>query len=510
MKHGKTFADYLSEHKKVLIVTVLGSILVLALVAAIMVPALAKKEPTETQSTDMLTNRWERPSASRRTIKATGQTVDKVIKYEDLIIEIPEIEVAKVDSAEDPDNAPTAPEKKEEQPEVQPETIEEVDTDCFANVSYGIDVSSHQEKIDWKKVKADGVEFAIIRCGYRGYESGKIVLDACFDYNITNAYKNGIKIGIYFYSSAISTDESVQEAAWIDQLLKTYTSKGIKIEYPIAYDFEEFDSHPTSRANGQTKEQVTDNALAYLDYLNSCGYKVMHYCSKYSRYERWDAVRLSKYDFWLAHYCEATDYKGSYVMWQYTSMGKVDGINGGVDMDISGTRTSEDAGSATFVICEKDNISAHAEPNAESEVVCVLEKDTVYDCLKTYAKDWSELYINGIYVYVRDTDITPAVGFVKCDTAYEAAGESLTYYTKCSDAEANIAGTIEKEIKLQGVGIYKDQWLKITYESYPYYVKTADVKEYVEPPVEEPDDDTSSDTSEQGDTSSEDENSSEE
>ncbi len=485
---------FLNMHKKACIVITIAAVTVLSTTAAFFLADSGKKDPVGTtsskssessevfelpESSESVSEPSSMPVVTQKTSseeKTVGRPVQPVekIKYKNQVINVPKVEVAKIDSKEDPSNTSNSS-KTTEQPKVQPKSNEEIKTNCFTNVAYGIDVSSHQGNINWAKVKASGIEFAIIRCGYRGYETGKIVLDAKFEYNILNAYKNGIKIGIYFYSSATNTTEAVEEAAWIDLLLKDQQKKGIRIEYPIAYDFEEFGSHPTSRANGQTKEEVTNNALAYLDYLSNAGYKVVHYCSKYSRYNRWDAERLNKYDFWLAHYCEATDFKGAYVMWQYSSQGKIDGINGYVDLDVSGIKSTEGNGTATFAICEKDNTLAYSAPSSNAAVVCTVKKDTIYDCLKTFEKDWSELYIDGRFVYVKDVDIT-TIEFAKSDNEYEAA-DKIPYYSKCIDEEEYIIGTIEKDTKLQVIGIYNNLWLKVTYNNKTFYIKYADVKE---------------------------------
>ncbi|MCQ2450494.1 MAG: hypothetical protein MJ080_00760, partial [Clostridia bacterium] len=293
-----------------------------------------------------------------------------------------------------------------------------------------------------------------------------------------------------FYSSAKDTTEAVQEAAWVDALLKEQKKKGINIVYPVAYDFEEFGSHSTSRANGLSKAQVTDDAVAFLDYLKSKDYKVLHYSCKAWMTSNWDAAKLKKYDFWLAQYCTAANYNGSYVMWQYTSQGKVDGIKGDVDLDISGIKSSENEGRASFAVCAKDEVLAYEKPNASSKVLYHLSGDTIYECLKTYEKDWSELYIypdgqeKGIYVYVKDTDIKEPE-FLTNDNEYETT-EKISYYSKAIDKKANIVGEIEKDTKLNVLGVYKKLWLKIEYNNNTYYVKFLNIKE-TEKQTESPD-----------------------
>lgn len=204
-----------------------------------------------------------------------------------------------------------------------------------SGTSVGIDVSKYQKDINWSQVKNSGVEFAIIRCGYRGYGSGEILMDPYFEQNITGALKNGIKVGIYFYSAAINENEAKEEARWVVNVIKKY-----KITYPVAYDYESFG---LGRLEGLSVKQNTDNAIAFLKYIKSAGYTPMMYASRNAYYQRWETQRITGCKFWLAHYnVEKSDYTGTYHMWQYTSKGTVPGINGYVDMDIAYFSYSKD------------------------------------------------------------------------------------------------------------------------------------------------------------------------
>ncbi len=199
----------------------------------------------------------------------------------------------------------------------------------FENVgtkSFGIDVSAHNGKINWAAVKAAGVDFAIIRCGFRGQSVGKIYEDAYFKTNVSGATANGIKVGIYFYSTAINENEAFEEAAWVISKIKTY-----RITYPVVYDFEDFGAY---RCSGVGGAQATSNAHTYLNLVRSAGYEPMMYANKSDITSRMSRGSFSC-KFWLAHYTTQTDYKGNYNMWQYTSRGRVDGISGNVDMNIA-------------------------------------------------------------------------------------------------------------------------------------------------------------------------------
>ncbi len=198
---------------------------------------------------------------------------------------------------------------------------------------WGIDVSKHQGEIDWKKVAEDGIEFAIIRVGYRGYAYGTIKEDPYFKANIEGALENGIDVGIYFFSTAISKAEAVEEAKWtLDKI------KGYNVTYPIVFDYEGYEN-PDYRSYGQTRKDRSDYAIAFLDYVREKGYLPMMYASQYYYNRQWDTDRLSDYNLWVAKYPSGNNgqlVEGSepkieypYAMWQYSSTGRVEGIQTG-------------------------------------------------------------------------------------------------------------------------------------------------------------------------------------
>ena len=205
------------------------------------------------------------------------------------------------------------------------------------DTAIGIDVSSHNGVIDWKKVKDSGVKFVMIRVGYRGYGSdGKLAVDSQFENNIKGALDNEIYVGIYFVPTALNEEESLQEAAFVVDTIKNYD-----IKYPIAYDFEYFGDRydPNSgnpyRTNGLSNEQLNANAKVFLNYIRSQGYTPSLYGSSSYLNSTWDSEVRSNNDVWVAHYgASKPSYTGSYTMWQYTSSGSVPGINANVDIDI--------------------------------------------------------------------------------------------------------------------------------------------------------------------------------
>lgn len=245
--------------------------------------------------------------------------VEKEVTYKGKTVTVPKAKVASANSKEDSQTKKTGGQTISAE-----EAVNKFEND---GQSAGIDVSAHQGKIDWAQVKASGIEFAMIRCGFRGYTAGSIYEDAYFKSNIKGAVNNGIMVGIYFYSVAMNEEEALQEAAWVVEAIKSY-----RITYPVVYDFEDFNR---GRTKGISSAQATSNAITFLNYVASKGYTPMMYASKNDITSNFDRSRLSGYKFWLAHYTSETNYTGSYQMWQYTSKGSVPGISGGVDMNVA-------------------------------------------------------------------------------------------------------------------------------------------------------------------------------
>ena len=196
------------------------------------------------------------------------------------------------------------------------------------NAALGIDVSKWQGEIDWDKVKQDGIEFAIIRCGYRGSVSGILVVDPYFEQNIRAASAAGIKIGVYFFTQAVNEVEAVEEASAVINLVKDYD-----IEYPVFIDTE--GAGGDGRADGLDIAMRTAVCDAFCSTIKNAGYTAGVYASRNWYNNNLETVSLERYVIWLAEYRKIPIYQGYYQMWQYTSSGNVDGINGRVDMNIS-------------------------------------------------------------------------------------------------------------------------------------------------------------------------------
>ena len=226
----------------------------------------------------------------------------------------------------------------------------------FNGMRKGIDVSAHQQVINWDLVKTSGIEFAMIRVGYRGWGSGTIIEDKYFERNIREAKRAGIKVGVYFYSGAINTSEAIEEAQFVINKVRNYS-----LDYPIAFDFEDFEN-TESRYYKLDKNQRTDISIAFLEMVKRHGYTPMMYGNpNYFNNERYfDTSRIvTQYKVWLAHYYWADSARNQYSdfvnflasgkktgysyegkqgtidMWQFSSEGIISGINGRVDLNIS-------------------------------------------------------------------------------------------------------------------------------------------------------------------------------
>ena len=202
-------------------------------------------------------------------------------------------------------------------------------SDGVRSGTIGIDVSKYQTGINWTKVKNAGINFVMIRCGYRGYGSGVLVEDPMYRSHISGAKAAGLRVGVYFFSQAVNEAEAVEEASMAVSLAKKYG-----INMPIAID-SEYAAGGRGRADGLSKSARTAVTKAFCDTVKSAGYTPMVYASKSWFSDHLNASQLSSYRIWVAHYAEKCGYTGKYHIWQNTDKGKVEGVPGYVDMNIS-------------------------------------------------------------------------------------------------------------------------------------------------------------------------------
>ncbi len=199
---------------------------------------------------------------------------------------------------------------------------------CVAGESlFGIDVSYWQGDIDWQQVKDAGVEFVMIRVGWRGSEQGLLDIDEYAQKNYEGARAVGIKVGCYFFSQSISPQEAVEEAEYVLDLVK-----GWQLDMPVVYDWEYISAD--SRTGNVDARLLTDCTKAFCDRIRQAGYTPMIYFNADQSHKQMFLEELTEYSFWLAMYESEMDYPYKIDMWQYTNTGTVPGIEGNVDLNL--------------------------------------------------------------------------------------------------------------------------------------------------------------------------------
>ena len=191
-----------------------------------------------------------------------------------------------------------------------------------------IDVSAFQPEIDWTAVKAAGVDVAMIRVGYRGYGSGKIVEDDMFRTHIQGALDAGLRVGVYFFSQALNYDEGVSEANFVLETIREFD-----VTCPVVIDTEFMDASD-ARTNELDIDSRTDSIVGFCETVEAAGYTAMIYSNRNWFVQSVDMSRLGDYKLWLAHYTNQPDFPYEYIGWQYTDQGTLDGVDGSVDLNV--------------------------------------------------------------------------------------------------------------------------------------------------------------------------------
>lgn len=295
-------------------------------------------------------------------------------------------------------------------------------------LSRGIDVSKWQGKIDWEQVADAGVDFAIIRVGFRTTDTGEIEADPYAAYNLQQAAKADLQLGAYFFSTATTVEEAREEARWTAEFIAGYP-----ITYPVVYNCEGFLSSG-SRMYGISTKQRTDQALAFLEEMEKAGYEGMFYASKTDLTDgvSWDTARIQEeYPVWVAQYpskpypqTARSTYYGEHTMWQYTSQGTVPGINAHVDLnvayfayqhtaapkdpdriggseDVSDVPIDSSFSDVDQLVTAKDVTNLRTEPSsvASETVMAQLSRGQWVRRTGVSTKGWSRLEYNGQTVY---------------------------------------------------------------------------------------------------------------
>jgi len=195
---------------------------------------------------------------------------------------------------------------------------------------FGVDVSSWQGDVNWKKLKEEGVYFAFIRAGYRGYESGALNTDQNFEKNVQGALDAGIKVGVYFFSQALNAQEAYEEASYVLDLIDGYD-----ITFPVVFDWETVSSD-TARTNEIETENLCQAANVFCSTVEEAGYIPMVYCNQSVSLLYYELSRIDAYDFWYAEYKDKPTFYYDFDIWQYGCTGKFAGVpDADLDVNIS-------------------------------------------------------------------------------------------------------------------------------------------------------------------------------
>lgn len=360
----------------------------------------------------------------------------------------------KAENAQEDPQAKIEEEKEEAKVQLPDLKASQYETD---EITTGIDVSEFQGNIDWKAVADSGIDFAMIRVGYRGMKNGEIKEDACAKYNLQEASKNGLKIGAYFFSTAVTEEEAKEEAEWTKNLLSGYP-----VTYPVAYNCEGF-QNPSSRQFELSVEERTKLADAFLKSIEEGSYTGMFYAAKNELDDNnlWNADDLSlNYRIWVAQYSDQTwpektksDYTGDHVMWQYTNQGKLDGIKGAVDFNVayfgySQSQQAVDENGAEQVeanvevgvnfteveeqVTAKDevNLRSTMEQGSDDNIVGSMKNGGTAVRTGVGNNGWSRIIYNGQTVYCVSNYLTTDLSYV---TPQETESEFKTKFTDVSE-----------------------------------------------------------------------------
>lgn len=311
-------------------------------------------------------------------------------------------------------------------PGCKPKRVKETE-----EITFGIDVARYQGTIDWQQVAASGVDFAMVRVGYRSLEDGIIKEDVNARYNMQEANHYGIKLGVYFFSTAVSEEEAIEEANWVADYISRYA-----ITYPVAYNCEGF-GEQGNRQYTLTKSERTTFALAFLKTIEEHGYDAMFYASKNEMEgdAKWEVSRIQEeYKVWVAQYpadpypqTRESSYTGPHQMWQYTREGTVDGITQPVDMDVAyfgyeginepmsdePPEIAEPDPEAMLTFTEtyeevtaKIEVNLRSVPDEEGEELFLLKNGEVAIRTATSANGWSRLEYQGQRCYAITSFLT--------------------------------------------------------------------------------------------------------
>lgn len=447
---------------------------------------------------------------------------------EEMLIELPESN--EVDETETEEDTKTSVAEAEEDPQNTgggsmtsqegasidiSQVVENVNGNETKELTLGIDVSKYQGTINWKKVADSGVDFAMIRVGYRTLKTGEIIADSNAKYNMQEASKNGIKVGVYFFSTAVTKEEAIAEANWVADYIAKY-----QITYPVVYNCEGFEDSENRQYN-LTKTQRTDMAMAFLNRVAERGYTPMFYAAKseLDGNAKWETNRIeTKYKIWVAQYPSqpypqtvAATYSGAHDMWQYTNNGIVPGISKSVDMNVAyfgfkNTVEAQDSKKAEDVNADAEALMNFKEVNesvtakdktnlrdipsqgSDSKVVHTLSNGEVATRTGISDSGWSRVVFNGKTYYAVSSYLTTDLNYQIPSSESENDNGIKTQFTavdelvtakdavnlrtlpSVTNEESQVIAQIKKGDVIRRIGINTELgWSKVEYNGQTLY-----------------------------------------
>ena len=338
-------------------------------------------------------------------------------------------------------------------------------------VTIGIDVARYQGTIDWSQVAASGIDFAMVRVGYRADATREICADTNAKYNMQEAQKYGIKVGAYFFSTAVTVEEAREEADWVADFVSQY-----QITYPVAYDCEGFEQ-PGSAQYNLTNAERTDIAIAFLQEIYNREYTPMFYASmsELAGNAKWDTTRIEgTYRIWVSQYPSApypetpkSSYGGTHAMWQYTNRGTVAGIGRAVDVNVAyfgyeGTAEAVNPETPEEVHADKEALMSFTEVNEtvtakdatnlrdipsqgeDSSIVYTLKNGETATRTGISDSGWSRITYNGQTVYAVSSYLTTDLQY---QTPQEGEGSGDGLKTKFADRNESVTAKIEVNLR---------------------------------------------------------------
>ena len=454
----------------VVAVTLLIIVIIVGIVAAVVLSYGNKEKPVariDQLSEETVPEQEAELSQPEENLKPEENIIEDDIRPEE---EDSEENVTEDEESEDPQGSAMS---TEQGTEVDVKTLLSSGSVAETNqVTIGIDVARYQGTIDWAQAAASGIDFAMVRVGYRADGTREICADTNAKYNMQEAQKNGIKLGAYFFSTAVTVEEAVEEADWVADYIAGY-----QITYPVAYDCEGFERSDSAQY-GLTNAQRTDIAIAFLQEIYNRGYTPMFYAAmgELSGSAKWDTERIEgRYRIWVSQYpaapypeTEKSSYGGVHAMWQYTNRGTVAGISRPVDVNVAyfGYEGTAEAHSSEApeeahadvealmnftevneTVTAKDSTNLRNLPSQgeESAIVHTLKNGETATRTGVSDSGWSRLTYEGQTVYAVSSYLTTDLGYQA--PAQEGAGSGDGLKTKFADRSDQVTAKIEVNLR---------------------------------------------------------------